>query len=638
MLNNRQQAMIGDLESGTELITARFLSQKYDVSLRTIRNDIKVISDCLDGKQANFVKIPGKGMRIVSYGSVSQMIEQDLTPYSMSIHHEVDRKDLIIVYFLVQENPLTSSFLAQSLGLSRNTVINTLNEINRELEPFHLKLTGKKNHGYILDGEEINVVSLINSLVPSLKKARYYRFFEDADWGLLPEDDLEDIRKILDYIAEILEWPALNQNLLRIWMTFFISRLRYGKKLMLSPNLSERKTYLEKDQRFVQLCLKIQSIFSVMPDRGQRAFLAYILSNQVRWTEEGQAGQQEDDISRGVQAMIDHVARYFPSVGKNTELLKNDLINHIENSITRYQLLLPNVNPLLAQIKMIYGDVFSVVKKSSDALMDACEIMLNEDDIGFLTLHFCRILEKSRHVSEPRILVVCNTGQGASKLLAKRLENNLSGIRVSRVMSANDAELWLESNEVDLVLSTIPLPGFRSPVMVVSSIITEMELAKVREALFIGKNKSLSLKNDFKPALDTLISKYVPPKEAGEFQQKIENLVQFLYNQKIPSEEEGRADLYAEIIVEVANTMRLLFPSGLSPDQFSKVVGVMVHCQMSVSRWQDGRFIPKDDYEIYQRKYPEEIRLVEQLLKNIAKKLNVFIDPCEATAILRYIV
>ncbi|MGX8700834.1 PRD domain-containing protein [Caproiciproducens sp.] len=638
MLNNRQQAMIGDLESGTELITAKFLSQKYGVSLRTIRSDVQVISDYLEGKQANFVKIPGKGMRIVSYGSVSQMIEEDMTPYSMSSYHDNDRKKLIAIYFLIQKNPLTSSFLAQSLGLSRNTVINTLDEINRELNSIHLKLIGKKNHGYILDGEEINMIALINRLVPTLKEVRYYHLFQDADQGLLSKDDLKDIGKILDYISETLQWPAMNENLMRIWMTFFISRLRYGKKITLNRNLLGESTYLERDQKFERLCLEIQSVFGVMPDRGQKAFLSYILNDRVRWTEEGKAEWRQDDISRGVQAMIDRVASYFPSVCENTELLKNDLVSHIQSNLARYQLMLPTVNPLLEQTKMMYGDVFSVVKKCAGVLTDTCGIVLDDDDIGFLTLHFCRNLEQSRHTLESRILVVCNTGQGASKLLAKRLENNLPSIHVSGVMSANDAGLWLESNDVDLVLSTIPLPELKRPVMVVSSIITETELAKVREALFLGKRKNVSLENNFKPALDTLISKYVAPKDADEFQQKMGNLVQFLSNQKMTGEEEQQADLYADITVEVANTMRLLFPAGLSPEQFSKVVGVMVHCQMSVSRWQNGRFIPNDDYQMYREKYPEKIRLIEQLLKNIAQKLNVFIDPGEATAIIRYIV
>ena len=45
MLNQRQSFILKDLEAAKEPITAKALAAKYNISLRTIRNDINEISD-----------------------------------------------------------------------------------------------------------------------------------------------------------------------------------------------------------------------------------------------------------------------------------------------------------------------------------------------------------------------------------------------------------------------------------------------------------------------------------------------------------------------------------------------------------------------------------------------------------------
>ncbi|MDZ5034293.1 hypothetical protein GNF81_16430, partial [Clostridium perfringens] len=86
-------------------------------------------------------------------------------------------------------------------------------------------------------------------------------------------------------------------------------------------------------------------------------------------------------------------------------------------------------------------------------------ISLSEDDIGFLTLHFAASLErmKGKKGKVKRVILVCTTGVGTSLLLKVKLED-----RFKDKLDIVDTIPWYEFNEnlfenVDLIITTIPL-------------------------------------------------------------------------------------------------------------------------------------------------------------------------------------
>ena len=62
MLNDRQKNIILELENTLSPVTAKELADKYSVSLRTIRNDIALITEFTQLHQAKIVKVPHVGM------------------------------------------------------------------------------------------------------------------------------------------------------------------------------------------------------------------------------------------------------------------------------------------------------------------------------------------------------------------------------------------------------------------------------------------------------------------------------------------------------------------------------------------------------------------------------------------------
>ena len=60
--------------------------------------------------------------------------------------------------------------------------MNELKAVNEQLTDYHLQVVGRKNHGFYLKGEEIDVISLINALIEKANKKKIqYLLFESED-------------------------------------------------------------------------------------------------------------------------------------------------------------------------------------------------------------------------------------------------------------------------------------------------------------------------------------------------------------------------------------------------------------------------------------------------------------------------
>lgn len=116
MLNQRQSFILKDLEAAKEPITAKALAAKYNISLRTIRNDINEISDYVNTLEGvSFIKVPGLGMRIDAKQNIYNQLEKEINLENLSIYRAEDRSHVLLFCFLLLPNPITAEALAEKM-------------------------------------------------------------------------------------------------------------------------------------------------------------------------------------------------------------------------------------------------------------------------------------------------------------------------------------------------------------------------------------------------------------------------------------------------------------------------------------------------------------------------------------------
>jgi len=188
------------------------------------------------------------------------------------------------------------------------------------------------------------------------------------------------------------------------------------------------------------------------------------------------------------------------------EVLLNHLLNHIPPMFYRLQQNVHIKNPFVFQIKQEFSLVFNLIWILLREYEEKWNITFNEDEIGFLTIHFQSALERKK--KSRRILVVCPTGIATSELLANRLTNILPSIITIEIASKKEVEA-IDLQAIDLIVSTTNLDVDSNKLIVVSPFLNEydrLNISRYFNEELKNKQEYSFIENSF-PYLSQLIKK-----------------------------------------------------------------------------------------------------------------------------------
>lgn len=131
-LTLRQRNIIEYLLSRDSYVTNDVIASNFEVSNRTVRKDLEVISAYLKGQGISLVRKPGKGVWIED--------KQEVLFDDLSCSYSKNERIVIYVTSLLLNDVNTFMTLASSCGVSKQTVINDLNTIEKFLDGYHLSL------------------------------------------------------------------------------------------------------------------------------------------------------------------------------------------------------------------------------------------------------------------------------------------------------------------------------------------------------------------------------------------------------------------------------------------------------------------------------------------------------------------
>lgn len=114
---------------------------------------------------------------------------------------------------------------------------------------------------------------------------------------------------------------------------------------------------------------------------------------------------------------------------------------------------------MIEEIKEKYSYIFESIKESVKFIEEDIGDSVNQEEIGYLTLHFMASIERSKNKKhrKPNVLIVCATGIGTSKFISNKLKS-IFDINIIDTISSHTMEKILKYNKnIDLIVTTIPL-------------------------------------------------------------------------------------------------------------------------------------------------------------------------------------
>ena len=160
-------------------------------------------------------------------------------------------------------------------------------------------------------------------------------------------------------------------------------------------------------------------------------------------------------IIKTAKSMIKYIEDEIGLNLMEDEKLLIDLSIHLEPAIKRILLGMEIRNPILDEIKKNYFQIFNLSTRASKIIEKEFNIKIPESEIGYIALHIGGAIERMKNQIY-RVLVVCPSGIGASRLLSTKLNSKFQNINIVDNVSAMDIKDY-DLNKWDFIVSTVPL-------------------------------------------------------------------------------------------------------------------------------------------------------------------------------------
>ncbi|HAL10245.1 BglG family transcription antiterminator [Mammaliicoccus vitulinus] len=500
-LTDRQTSLVEILVKQKGYATIKSYAEKLHVSNRTIHNDLNAISDYLVTQGYQIVKQPGRGVIVNQLKSKNVQDESNIN----SLYSTEGRRLRIIEMLLFENRTVTFEHLSDIFIVSKSSISYDLNFINQLLTTGNKARIVSDLKGTRILGNEIEIQKCFQEFNLYLLKEHVHLFEhnESKRFDLLSKYYGKDIVNVCSRV--LYSYMRVNSgvidqhyviNILSV-LIIMIYRMKKGYNVI--------KVKAEKDITFENIAKSLINKISLRIQVNYTLEDIKFLSTFLK-SYHFETFPDISDFKEVTDKMIKKVGDSLNVNFTYDEVLLNHLLNHIPPMFYRLQQNVHIKNPFVFQIKQEFSLVFNLIWILLREYEEKWNITFNEDEIGFLTIHFQSALERKK--KSRRILVVCPTGIATSELLANRLTNILPSIITIEIASKKEVEA-IDLQAIDLIVSTTNLDVDSNKLIVVSPFLNEydrLNISRYFNEELKNKQEYSFIENSF-PYLSQLIKK-----------------------------------------------------------------------------------------------------------------------------------
>ncbi|MDO5516670.1 MAG: transcription antiterminator [Clostridium sp.] len=489
-------------------VSTKKIAEEINVSKRTVQRDMDYISYVLKKCNLNLASKAGSGIWIEGNDE-----QKDIFLSKLNEDNEFDagnrdeRQKKLILELIKNDEPKKIYYYSNKFKVSDATIRNDLEDINASwMKDRHLSIIRKQGYGVYIEGEEKfyrravkicidenldkgNWKYILNGNVRRIfKKLNEKGICELLDINILEEvilclNDIEDdrIRRLAEqsYISLILHISIAIERCMKKEIVEndeeFIEKIRNDENYNLASYIS----------RILEDKFKIK-----IPEIETAFFCLHITGAKSQYVNNSGISIKEEEYQRNlvslVGEMIDNFDEKISFDLKNDEDFINGLIAHLQPSIVRLNNKMSICNPLLDQIKDKYHDIYKKSVRSARVLERELNVIVPDDEIGFIAMHFGAELVKLKNKKEVerkvRIGIVCASGIGISRLMSARVKEVFKG-KVEVIVLAMD-ELKDEAiQNVDFLISSIDLGETKKDFVKINPLLLENDLEMINSRI-----------------------------------------------------------------------------------------------------------------------------------------------------------
>lgn len=409
MLNKRQIKILELFaKNRNRYYTSNQLAQNFNVSIRTIKSDLKEIRKYSEpNNDFNIESLPSKGSKIIIFNESSFLTQLNKAAKKIAgTNTNKDRINEFIKKLISSNTYISKYYMMESLYISESTLYQTLNDAKRRLKDFNLSISYKTNHGYYIEGAEVDIrrYILINDI-----------YFSNS---IKINDDLARIYNVIANSFIDNKYQINEKNLQNITMhvALTIQRVREGhfSNIKKSNSLKETKEYkisenilnhflmmynIDKEHLQSEILLLTQTILGKME---------YYINDSL-----------QDEINDFINTFFMEIQAKFSINFCTNESLKLFLALHVVPMIYRVKSHTTLVNEMSAEIRQSFPIGYDIALDFSSKLSKLYDIEISEDELSYLTLYFNYGLENLNLGGKSRRILIFTSLRKSETILLK---------------------------------------------------------------------------------------------------------------------------------------------------------------------------------------------------------------------------
>lgn len=496
-ISARERLIFEILLSKKEEMTVKDLADEIDVSTRTIHRDLKELELTLKEYDLELIKKSGVGIQIT--GDEERMEDLKLSLFQLSYNEYTpeERQTMILCSLLEAKEPVKLVSLAHDLNVTIATISNDLTKLESRLLDFGLTLVRKRGYGVEVTGDEkakrramsqiiaqnLNETEFLSLVRENIQKKSLHTADSISKrlLGLVEKNRMLTVEKAIEEVNEELPYPIADSAYigLVVHLTLALERILQGENINMDKAFLETLKTVPEFKAAEKITEKLKRAISTYIPEAEIGYITMHLQGaKLRQDKEYVLEESSFQMALKAKSLITFVGQKT-----GTDLLKNasllqGLVTHLKPALYRIKQNMGISNPLMPKIKKDYVELFHIVQDAVAAIFP--DLQVPDEEIAYLVMHFGSALMYRNRTQALKALVICSTGIGTSKMLATRLKQEIP--EITELKNASLFELnKLDTKEYDLVISTIHLPDYHSPYIVLSPIPNEEELQKVRD-------------------------------------------------------------------------------------------------------------------------------------------------------------
>lgn len=488
--------VILELLQNKEYVTAEALADAMKLSIKTVRLRIKNLNETGRGNGYSIQAKPRKGYYLCvedpekweSFLKKEESREQIPNSATERIH-------FLLAYLLYHEEYIKIDELSDFLFVSRNTLSDSLRQVERIVNRYDLQIDRKPNFGVRIVGREYNFRRCIGDC-----------FVRRDVFGELEERKKRQLASIADSVLSVMKETeihmtetSLDSFIYHVYVAIKRIRLGHGitegetDPLFTEERMAEGLQLTVKEWEFVEwLAVILSQRWQIEISHAEKNYIALYLAGK-RTIELDDISETnfiiDEEIGKTVDIILEILLDEFNIDLRGNFHVRMMLNSHLVPFRTRIRYGISHKNELLPEIKENYVFPYTMAVRIGKMLEELYHKPISEDEIGYFAMTFALGIEemKRSQVRKSNILIVCNSGKGSSYLLKYRYQKEFGEYLNEIYISDRIGVSRFDFSKVDYVFTTVPISErVPVPIIEVGCFLENEDVIRVKKVLAKG--------------------------------------------------------------------------------------------------------------------------------------------------------